>query len=65
MFSNDKKHYKHIRRGDTCMTVTYAIVKKKIRFTDKWNVVKENGICNFRRIRFELNCNFDISFILK
>lgn len=29
MFSNDKKHYEHIRRGDTCMTVTYAIVKKK------------------------------------
>lgn len=27
MFSNDKKHYEYIRRGD--MTVIYAIVKKK------------------------------------
>lgn len=53
MFSNDKKHYEYIRRGD--MTVIYAIVKKK-------SGLLTNGIL-FRKMEYVISEELDLNLI--
>lgn len=53
MFSNDKKHYEYIRRGD--MTVIYAIVKKK-------SGLLTNRIL-FRKMEYVISEELDLNLI--
>lgn len=53
MFSNDKKHYEYIRRGD--MTVIYAIVKKK-------SGLPTNRIL-FRKMEYVISEELDLNLI--